>query len=103
MSLDALIAEARTKSTPAGYRGRIATSPDDSGQVTVTVSALAGRHRLGPCPVMPRVHYVDHEVVVDDEPAIEQVLEPLWPQRGDLCLVIFDDQERPWVVAWQPV
>jgi hypothetical protein len=24
------------------------------------------------------------------------------PQRGDKCLVIFDDNDRPWVVAWWP-
>ena len=24
------------------------------------------------------------------------------PQKGDLCLVVFDNRRQPWVIAWWP-
>jgi hypothetical protein len=26
----------------------------------------------------------------------------IWPKRGDDCLVVFDNDNRPWITVWWP-
>jgi hypothetical protein len=69
---------------PQAVLGRVATtlsSPDDD--LFVTIGSFDGhRQQWGPCRWAPR-----------PEPASNL------PQRGDDCLVIFDEHEAPWVLV----
>lgn len=65
------------------FQGAVAVGATDMGQrIYITVPAISD-HRLGPCRWQAR----------DDTSH---------PARGDICLVEFDDQGEPWVVAWWP-
>jgi hypothetical protein len=66
----------------ATVAGLIASPPDASGRVFVTIPSYDPSLRHGPCPVMPRG--------------------AAQPARGDRCLVVFTDEAEPWVVAWEP-
>lgn len=62
----------------------IATPPDPSGGVWVTVPALdGGERRHGPCIGWPRPHG------------------GLTPTRGDLGLVVEDNTGQLWLIAWE--
>jgi hypothetical protein len=57
------------------------TATAQSDQLTVALpGADKQQHIHGPCPFMPR----------------GQAL----PQAGDQCLVAFDDDDDPWIIAW---
>ena len=76
-----------TESTlkPRGWLGRVVTTAESaSDDVYVTIrGADRGRYRHGPCYWTP----IDGDT---------------YPSAGDPCLVLIDDDETPWIVAWQP-
>lgn len=82
--LDALIGESYRDGDGDGalMEGVVATAPDADGRVMVVIPALHPSYRHGPCPAMPRG--------------------TLMPSRGARCLVAFSDEDRPWLVAWEP-
>lgn len=91
MTIDALINDDRpqrkriTGAAPVatGYAGIILDNPEDvNNAVRVRIPSFSTLHAFGPCPWMPR----------DGE----------FPSKDDPCLVILDDQENPWIVAWWP-
>lgn len=69
------------------WRGLISSNPINvNTKVTVTLPDLpdpGDKLRLGPCKWQSR-----------DEVSL--------PTIGDECLVIFDNTNEPWVVAWWP-
>jgi hypothetical protein len=65
------------------WRGVIAATVNDfSDKVYVTIPTL-GNLRLGPCRWQSRDGVS-------------------FPARGDFCLVIFDNDNEPWVAVWWP-
>jgi hypothetical protein len=66
------------------WQGKIATAPTDFAQrVQVIIPDFDAELRWGPCRWQAR-----------DEVS--------FPVVGDSCLVIFDNDREPWVVAWWP-
>jgi hypothetical protein len=64
------------------WKGIINSNPPDfATRVTVIIPGLDPGLELGPCLWMPR-----------DAVSL--------PAKGDECLVIFDNEREPWVVAW---
>jgi hypothetical protein len=73
--------------TPNRYNGALhahfATSPSDEfEQARVVVPRMSVNLSIGPCPWGP--------------------LRSRLPKRGDRCLVLFDDNNEPWIVMWWP-
>lgn len=70
------------------YAGEFATSAESTlDEVTVLLPGVdGGVNRFGPASWMPRV---------------DDAGETVYPTRGDACLVMFDDDGDPWVVAWR--
>jgi hypothetical protein len=66
------------------WRGTIAKAPtDEYGTVEVLLDAFDNKQRFGPAKWGPR-----------DEAGL--------PERGDPCIVVFDEQNRPYVIGWWP-
>lgn len=66
------------------WAAEIATTPtDESDTLMVVIPDFHPRYQWGPC-------YWQHRGGVS------------LPTRGDKCLVIFDNNRRPWVVSWWP-
>ena len=66
------------------WRGTIAKAPSgDYGTVEVLIEAFDNTHRFGPARWGPR-----------DALGL--------PERGDPCIVVFDEQDRPYVIGWWP-
>jgi hypothetical protein len=79
VSIDALLPQ----DTPldAAARGTVANSPADAADdLFVTVDVYDDQLRFGPCYFAPKAGQL--------------------PQRGDECLVIFDEVREPWVALW---
>lgn len=69
-------------STP--HYGTIATDAVDfTTLIQFILPDFDDEQRWGPCRWMPR-----------DSVSL--------PQRGDKCLVVFDNQMNPWILAWWP-
>lgn len=69
---------------PRLFSGRVAVGASDMGdRIMVIVPAIDETQRIGPCRWQAR-----------DETS--------HPARGDACLVAFDEQSDPWVIAWWP-
>lgn len=69
---------------PVVLHGTVANSPatpDDDLYVTI-IGFDGGRQQWGPCPWSPSTAL---------------------PERGDDCLVLFDERQTPWVVTLAPV
>jgi hypothetical protein len=62
----------------SGVIARSATDANDT--VDVTINALGNKHRFGPC------RWVTKESTL--------------PTRGKDCLVVFDESDTPFVIAW---
>jgi len=63
------------------WRAIIATPAASANDpVFVTITAFDNKHRFGPC------RWVTKEAIL--------------PSRGDDCLVVFADDQRPYVIAW---
>jgi hypothetical protein len=59
-----------------------------SDPVYVTIPSFdGGRHKHGPCNWTPRV---------------DASGDVLLPSDGDLCLVVEDEEENPWILVWWP-
>lgn len=84
MQLARLLPDDDDPRPPLGaYAGEIAADAEVDEPVPVTLGAFdGGLHLFGPCPWMPRGDVL--------------------PTRGDRCLVVFDDDGAPWVIAWEP-
>jgi hypothetical protein len=82
--LSELIRRATPERRPTAVLGRVANTLAQPGDdLYVTVGSFDGhRQRWGPCRWAPR-----------PEPASNL------PQRGDDCLVVFDEHEAPWVLV----
>lgn len=65
------------------WAAEIASSPSN-GEVYVKIPGFSSTLRFGPCPYMPKA-----TSGAPDEPS-----------RGDDALVVFDDNNDPWVVCW---
>lgn len=66
------------------WSGTVATNAAGmTSTVEVLIGAFDAKHRFGPCRWMAR-----------DATAL--------PERGDSCLVVFDEKQRPFVIAWWP-
>lgn len=61
--------------------GIVVSSPDEQARIRITLPVFDPEQEFGPIPFMPR--------------AIGA------PQPGDLCLVAFNEQGDPWVVAFE--
>jgi hypothetical protein len=67
------------------WRGRIAREPEDElDSVDVLLDGFDATHRFGPARFVPR----------NDPGGL--------PSRGDICIVVFDEQNRPYVIGWWP-
>lgn len=67
------------------FNAVVATAAGDLDvEVMVTIDAYGNLYQWGPCKWMPRGDSVT------------------LPQRGDKCLVMFDDDNTPWILAWWP-
>jgi hypothetical protein len=67
------------------WRGTIARAPSDElDTVDVLIDAFDATHRHGPARWGPR----------NDTGGL--------PDRGDVCIVVFDEQDRPYVIGWWP-
>lgn len=88
MSFDELIPKSTSidNSTPAvqAWSGKIAENAEDADdRIYVIIPGADGsQHRHGPCSFDPRG---------------EQL-----PEKGDDCLVVFDEDGDPWIVSWTP-
>lgn len=66
------------------WTGRVATDASDfADMIWVILPDLDEELRIGPCRWQSR-NSID------------------LPSRGDVCLVIFDNENRPWVPVWWP-
>lgn len=66
------------------WEGVIASNPGDVGDlIEFTIPAVDADLKFGPCRWMSR-----------DATSL--------PVKGDTCLVAFDNNAAPWVVAWWP-
>ena len=66
------------------WRAIVATSASDTDdKVEVVIPDFDRELRWGPCRWMQR------DITSR-------------PERGDLCLVLFDNRNEPWVIAWWP-
>lgn len=75
----------RAEINGGAYRGKIATNASGlSDEVFVTVTLFHSQLRYGPCRWMPFGDSVTY------------------PTRGDDCIVMFDDVNTPFIVAWWP-
>jgi hypothetical protein len=82
--LDALFPTHKQETGPAphtAWAAKIAGAPDDD-RVEVTLDNFDRKLRFGPCAFMP----IDGET----------------PARGDRALVVFDENNDPWVACWIP-
>ena len=81
----------RQHQDPVAYRGVIRSTPtDESDPVMVSIPARDPERRnwlYGPCPWSPRI-------VSGSQFG--------WPSQGDVALVVFTEEDEPWVVEWWP-
>lgn len=35
-------------------------------------------------------------------PRINDAGDPVYPEAGNICLLVFDDDDQPWVAVWWP-
>lgn len=90
MSVDDLVltderdTTSRATAGSQGWAGQIETTAANlTDDVMVTIPGIGnGRYKYGPCGWMPR--------------------DSTYPTAGDSCLVIFDDEQTPWIAAWTP-
>lgn len=89
MDLDQLFASTEEGAPPTtAFEGKIAKTVDDtSDELFVTIPEFDTRHKFGPCPWSPRINDAGSEE---------------YPAKGDRCLVIFSNDETPWVIGWTP-
>lgn len=67
------------------HKGVISSEPTAlSDTVYVVLPSFDTNLKWGPCKWMPRGNTID------------------LPNRGDECLVVFDETQTPWIVAWWP-
>jgi hypothetical protein len=83
---DEILKRPRDKASYNGaFSGVISTdAADELDPVMVIVAAIDGTIEYGPAPWQPRSDAV-------------------LPQRGDDCLIVFDNERIPFVIAWWPV
>lgn len=78
-----------TRAPHPSYEGNwfavVATNADDiTDEVEVIIPAFDPVLRWGPCRWTPRGDQVT------------------FPQRGDECLIVFDNRNIPWITCWWP-
>lgn len=75
----------------AAYRAVVQTTPASAAEaVMVSIPGRDPQRRnwlYGPCPWSPRI-------VSDSEFG--------WPSKGDVALVVFTEEDEPWIVEWWP-
>lgn len=92
--IDALIRDrhdspdTQTPLSGSAWAGEIASAPS-GGTVDVKLTGYDKKLRFEDCPYMPRA------ATNPDDP-------PDQPARGDKALIVFDDNNDPWVVCWKP-
>jgi hypothetical protein len=75
---------AATPTLTGAWAGVIASNPGDVGeQLDVTIPAVDPQLKFGPCRWQSR-----------DATSL--------PVKGDECLVVFDNNQSPWVAIWWP-
>lgn len=97
------ILEEQRERTPGAeiWRGQIAkTMSTVEAKVPVTIPAYAPALQLPvKCRWQPRVFpLMINDSGIDAEDIL--ICRIIWPQRGDPCLVAFDENEDPWVVLY---
>jgi hypothetical protein len=99
-----LDAAAATPSLSGVWQGLIAQAPTTLDErVYVTLPDFEPLLRFGPCRWMPRLQTATVNVAEGAEAAHTiEVAQAMWPAKGDLCLICFDNQGEPWVAAWWP-
>jgi hypothetical protein len=95
---------ARDVSLDGLYAGTIAeTAALVTDQVPVLLDAFDPMLQFGPCRWMPRLEPQVIDVAQGAEATDNfTVARLVLPARGDRCLVGFDDQQVPWILAWWP-
>lgn len=83
-AIDELLRDFQVKQRTVVMHGLVANDiSEPSDELFVTIDAFdGGRQQWGPCPWSPASSL---------------------PVRGQSCLVFFDEQEAPWVMALAPV
>lgn len=77
----------RTPARTGPFPGRFADSASDPGdELRVIVPAFNRQIAFGPAPWAPRV---------------DASGDPVYPTRGDRCLVAIDSAGDPWVLMWE--
>lgn len=67
------------------WYARVSTSAVEiTDLVEVVIPAFSDVLSWGPCRWMPRGDLITY------------------PQKGDECIVVFDERNDPWIVAWTP-
>ncbi len=86
------------------WQALVAEAPADlTDTLMVTIPGFNPEMQFGPCRWMPRVTAQTINVAEGAETADDfTVAAVALPARGDLCLVIFDDQGECWVPCWWP-
>lgn len=90
--------------TGGPYAGKIATSAAlVSDKVFVTLDSFEAPYQFGPCMWQPRVQPQTVNVAESPEAAHNiTVAQLVLPARGNRCLVVFDENEQPWILVWWP-
>lgn len=71
----------RDEAPATAVRGTIASTPSDAAdELFVICDAYDAQQRFGPCYFTPKAGQL--------------------PERGDDCLVVFDEVREPWVTTW---
>jgi hypothetical protein len=67
------------------WRAIVATNATDlDTEVMVIVPAFHPQLQWGPCKWMPRGDSIS------------------FPTRGDQALIVYDEEQTPWIIAWWP-
>jgi hypothetical protein len=84
------------------WRGNVAdTVTAVTDRLMVIIPDFAGDLQFGPCRWTPRLEPVTVNLAEPGETARNTILAHIiYPQKGDDCLVAFDQNSEPWVIAY---
>jgi hypothetical protein len=86
-----------------GTIARTATFNTVNVRLPVVIPAWANSELPVECRWQPRVEPVEVDVSEGSEAAhVVELCHVVYPQKGDSCLVAFDENNEPWIIHYSP-